>query len=315
MQLEHTANGIDVLHGRQHFTTYVHGTGLPKVILYPFLTPGGAALTRPLHAGPGVDKDHPHHRGVWTAHGAVDGVDFWEEYKPDHGRIIHKEIRRCTSGDIGRLDTTLAWVDATGLTRLLEERTMRFFPLAFDGGSAYAMELEFTLRGHAGRAIVFGDTKEGGLVAARVNPSINATGAGIIYNSEGLSTGPSAKEPEATWGKAARWVAYAGPAGNRAGGAATQATLAILHLPPSFAHPTRWHVRGYGLFAANPFALSYFENKIPGASHDPAKSGAYTLPAGEALHWRCVVIAADGRPSAPQLDAWHGQFAAPAKQQ
>ena len=43
--------------------------------------------------------------------------------------------------------------------------------------------------------------------------------------------------------------------------------IAILNHPASFRYPTYWHVRDYGLFAANPFGLHDFkwgENKDEG---------------------------------------------------
>jgi hypothetical protein len=52
-------------------------------------------------------------------------------------------------------------------------------------------------------------------------------------------------------------------------------------------HPTTWHVRDYGLFAANPFGLHDFEKK-------PAHSGDYTIPAGKALTFRYRFILHEG---------------------
>jgi hypothetical protein len=58
--------------------------------------------------------------------------------------------------------------------------------------------------------------------------------------------------------------------------------------PNSFRYPTRWHVRDYGLFTANPFALKYYE---------PEKgwNGDYTLKKGETLHfhYRLYIHAGD----------------------
>ena len=59
--------------------------------------------------------------------------------------------------------------------------------------------------------------------------------------------------------------------------------IAILDHPGNLRHPTRWHARGYGLCAANPFGLHDFKNV-----KDPI--GAYTLPAGESMTMRYRVI-------------------------
>ena len=52
--------------------------------------------------------------------------------------------------------------------------------------------------------------------------------------------------------------------------------IAILNHPSSFRWPTYWHVRTYGLYAANPFG----DKSFTGRSGD---DGSYTLPAGKKL--------------------------------
>ncbi|MEZ6137854.1 MAG: DUF6807 family protein [Pirellulaceae bacterium] len=54
------------------------------------------------------------------------------------------------------------------------------------------------------------------------------------------------------WGKPAEWVDYVGPIGEKTYG------IAILCHPTTFNYPNRWHVRTYGLFAANPFGVYHF---------------------------------------------------------
>src|SRR2546426_6254040 len=54
------------------------------------------------------------------------------------------------------------------------------------------------------------------------------------------------------WGKRADWVDYYG---NVAG---EDVGIAIFDHPENFRHPTYWHARGYGLFAANPFGTREF---------------------------------------------------------
>ena len=67
-----------------------------------------------------------------------------------------------------------------------------------------------------------------------------AAGTGHIVQSTGVRDG-------ATWGKRAEWCDYYGPVEGQVVG------IAIFDHPSNPAHPTWWHVRDYGLFAANPF--------------------------------------------------------------
>jgi hypothetical protein len=55
--------------------------------------------------------------------------------------------------------------------------------------------------------------------------------------------------------------------------------MAIFDHPSNPRHPTWWHVRDYGLFAANPFGIHDFEKKDKGA-------GDLTVPAGETISFK-----------------------------
>jgi hypothetical protein len=79
------------------------------------------------------------------------------------------------------------------------------------------------------------------------------------------------------WGKPSNWCDYSGEiAGEKVG-------VAILDHPDNPRHPVRWHARGYGLFAANPWGLSVFTN-------DKTQNGAMTLDPGKSLRYRYRVI-------------------------
>ena len=82
----------------------------------------------------------------------------------------------------------------------------------------------------------------------------------------GRSPTPKGITDDAAWGKASPWVDYVGPVDGKTVG------VAILNHPLSFRYPTTWHVRMYGLFAANPFGWHDFGRK---------KSGRYILPKAE----------------------------------
>jgi hypothetical protein len=106
-------------------------------------------------------------------------------------------------------------------------------------------------------------------MAIRLAPPLRLRGEvaqGRCVNSEGV------RDLE-VWGKRARWVDYWGPIGGATVG------VAILDHPGNRAHPTWWHARDYGLFAANPFGAHDFERL-------PAGTGDVRLAAGEALRLR-----------------------------
>jgi hypothetical protein len=92
------------------------------------------------------------------------------------------------------------------------------------------------------------------------------TARGHIVNSEGQTDG-------GTWGKRAAWCDYYGPVDGHVVG------VAIFDHPSNPKHPTWWHVRDYGLFAANPFGVHDFERK-------PAGTGDIKIPSGESLTFK-----------------------------
>ena len=86
---------------------------------------------------------------------------------------------------------------------------------------------------------------------------------GRIVNSLG-------KEDKEAWGQPASWVDYhAEHDGDTLG-------IAILNHPTSYRFPTYWHVRTYGLFAANVFGLHNFKNS-------DEEDGSHELQPGESI--------------------------------
>ena len=259
--------------------------------LYPVYGPGGQALTRhwPMAEAEGEERDHPHHRSLWFAHGAVglaDGskrYDFWTGR--DGSAIVHEQILAAESGEVGVLRTMNAWLAAGGAGEMLrEERTMTFRAGVFDTGQPWRA-VDFDVRLQSGdAAVVLGDTKEG-TMAIRVAPTLRHQGeraAGTMRNSEGV-------EGAAVWGRRAAWVHYSGPVDGKPVG------IAIFDHPGNFRHPTWWHARAYGLFAANPFGVHDFENA--------AKStGDWTIPAGGGLRLRYRLLFYEGEVLKQQLD-------------
>ena len=121
-------------------------------------------------------------------------------------------------------------------------------------------------------------------MAIRLAPTMRVKGEvaqGQILSSEGLRDGD-------TWGKRAAWVDYWGPVDNQTVG------VAIFDHPENPRHPTWWHVRTYGLFAANPFGIHDFEKKADG-------TGDYRVPAGESVRFRYRFLFHHGDPVAADV--------------
>ncbi len=232
------------------FTEYCF-TGAPHVYYYPLLGPGGAPMTRnwPMKEADGEERDHPHHRSLWYSHGLVNGVDFWAE-SPKAGKIVHDKFLEVKSGaESGVIRSANKWIAPDGSVAMTDERTFRVYGRP---GNERLFDFEITLK--AGETeIVLGDTKEGSM-AVRVNESMRLTqpkkqpGKGRIVQSTGV-------EGDKTWGKRAAWCDYSGPVDGMTVG------IAIFDHPSNPKHPTWWHVRDYGLFAANPFGVHDFEKQ------------------------------------------------------
>jgi hypothetical protein len=169
-----------------------------------------------------------------------------------------KVIRSDVENDWG---SRLQWkISRDGEVIATDERTVRIHN---DPG---ARIVDFNITFHASHGdLVFGDTKEGSM-ALRLAPTMRLDGEvaeGHIVNSEG-------DRDHDTWGKRAKWVDYFGPVKGKLVG------VAIFDHPKNPRHPTWWHVRPYGLFAANPFGIHNFEGK-------PDGTGDMKVPAGESV--------------------------------
>lgn len=248
------------------FARYDVTTGPNKPFFYPVFAPGQAQVVRgfPIEPKLGETNDHPHHQGMWFTHGSVNGEDFWSL---SQSKTTHTGFANLISGPIYCGFTAgTAWIGKNGSTIARDTREVRAYIL--DG--ARVMDLTITVRPE-GAPLVFGDTKEGSFGLRLADSMRLRGGGGHIVNSEGITDG-------ATWGKRARWVDYYGPVGDRVVG------VAILDHPSSFRHPTYWHVRDYGLFAANPFGVHDFE---PGKG---ASAGNYTVPVGGAITFRYRLV-------------------------
>lgn len=262
---------VEVTASGEPFAVYLIKSGR-KPVIWPLIGPTGKEMTRayPMRNDPSEEQDHIHQRSFWLTHGDVSGVSFWEE--SEHaGSVVHREFVDLHGGERGVIQTINDWIGPDG-SRLLEETQSLEF--AADEHSRW-IDVDSMLTAIQ-EQVTLGDTKEG-TFGVRVTSSMRVESGlgGEIVNSEG-------ERDDAAWGKRAKWVDYHGPVQGETLG------IAILNHPTSFRYPTYWHVRGYGLFAANPFGLRDFHG-----SDD--FDGRHALQRGEsiALRYRVLLHAGD----------------------
>ncbi len=274
-------------------TRYVTDQG-PKPFYYPLIGPTGTPISRsyPMETVEGETNDHPHQRSLWFTHGKVNDVDFWAE-TPGHGTI--KEVAReaVVSGPgVGLIRTADHWIGPDGAKICEDTRVVR----VYDTSAARILDFDITLKATEG-PVTLGDTKEGAF-GIRVATSMDVTrkeggktvkGDGQIVNAEGLTD-------EDAWGKASSWVDYSGPVDGETVG------VAILNHPSSFRYPTTWHVRTYGLFAANPFGWHDFGQ---------AEGGEVTIPKGQSITLRYRLIFHKGDAESAGIDSDFRSYATP----
>jgi hypothetical protein len=273
----------------KEFTRLVAAADDYKPFFFPVMGPNGKIITRQYPMHPGVEgeaEDHRHHRSMWFNHGSVGGVDFWLEGQ-GKGRIRQTRIRSLSSGPVfGRIATDNEWVTPDGETLLDDSRVITFYPLA---RGQVLLDLTITLKPRA-RPVRFGDTKEGSF-GIRVAASMKEKHGGTIRNSRGQ------EGMKGVWGKPAEWVDYYGKVGGDTVG------VAIFDHPSSFRHPTTWHVRDYGLFAANPFGYRAFKHGTGDGSH--------TLGEGEALELRYGIYIHHDTTGEARVEKVYRGFASP----
>ncbi len=314
--IEHDAGGgVSVKVGGQPFASYVIDQAT-KPYLWPIYGPTGKAMTRAypmqeVDAEPAAQRDHPHHRGLgfglsdagggaWklpdekgdapTEETLSNGGDTWGERRTLEellqrpklvvmatrrlmalGRLQHRAFTQLEANATGAIVAEACdYLDAAGTRFMREDRRLTFHLI----GEARAIDFDQTLIASDGD-IRIGDQTDGGLyIRVPASMAVSSGLGGRIVNSAGQTD-------KDAWGKPAAWCDYHGPVEGEVLG------VAILNHPRSFRAPTRWHVRTYGLFCADPFAQHAFDPTLPDATT--------TIPRGQqlSLHHRFVFHAGD----------------------
>ena len=271
VQLIQGKNSIRVNVDGEPFTELFYGPETFKPYLHPMRAASGTIVTRsyPMAVVEGERQDHPHHTGLWFNHGDVNGLDYWsasgERHGDKFGKIALTKIGEVKSGPKeGSVTAELEWRSGAGEVLVKEQRRMTFH------GDATLRMVDCEFRLTAATKVKFGDTKEGSF-AIRIAAPLNERHSGTLTNAHGLSGEKN------VWGKPSPWMDYSGEINGEKLG------IAIFDHPSNPKHPTYWHVRGYGLFAANVFGEHDFHR-------DESRDGSITLDDGESMTFRYRVV-------------------------
>jgi hypothetical protein len=262
---------VDVEVAGKPFTCLFAGPDTTKPYLHPLRAASGTIISRmyPMEKKEGEVTDHIHHRGLWFSHGDVNGIDFWandpSQLGPKKGKIVLDKILEAKSGSkSGTITASFKWIDPAGKTLLTDVRKW----VIHEHPTLRIVDFEIALTG-VERAS-FNDTKEG-VMALRLATQLDGKHSGKMVSSSG------AEGEKAVWGKAFPWVDYAGTIdGEKLG-------VAIMDHPSNPKHPTYWHSRDYGLFAANVYGERDFFN-------DKSKNGTMVLEPGKTWKFRYRIV-------------------------
>jgi hypothetical protein len=291
---------VDITIDGAAFTSYIWPTSLKKPVLFPLITDSGVTVTRgyPFDPRPNERTDHPHQVGMWFNYSNVNGFDFWnnsDAVKPERrskmGTIVQSRVLSTQSGrNRGELVVESIWM--TGDDKPLIKDTTRY--IFFRRKRIRFIDQITTLQ--ALDRVVFSDARDGlfgirvahwlessqddgktlldssGRPLRREKPVAGDTTAltGVYRTGEGVSG-------ETAWGTRSRWCTLTGRDADK-----HVVTLAVIDNPNNPGYPTYWHVRGYGLFAANPFGQNNFNPKLP-----PSE---YAIEEGKTMTFRYRVI-------------------------
>ena len=291
----HFTKGADRIaisvNGQPFSTLVLRSDAAPKPYLAPLRAASGTIVTRqwPMDPNAKESHDHPHHRGLFIGYVNVNGIDFWgidpSEPHKNAGRIVPHSIDEIRDGaKEGTLATTFDWVDPQGRTLIVEHRTM-----VVRADSPLRI-LDFDITFSANEDLTFYDDKDG-MFAVRVADALNEANGGTLVNAEG------AANEKNTWGHRTSWMDYFGSINGEKLG------IAMFDHPSNPGYPNRFHCRGYGLFAINPFGQHAFDPALPTKNTRLAKGGSLRY------RWRVVIHPGDAKSAdvAGLFRAWVGQ--------
>lgn len=209
-----------------------------KPCFYPLVAHGVNVLRGfPLEEKPGEVKDHPHHTGIYHAFGEVNGREYWSKLPIENKKVLRRE-----AGPVyARLGAENHWGQD-----LVEVQDV----FVLNVGDDALMDWTITLTAAQGPVVFARNVKmaKEGSFAIRVaqglvDPDKKRQGQEIMSDALGNRGEAAIRAAQAPW------VDYSGTVEGKKVG------VAIMNHPSSFRFPTNWHVRAYGLFAANPWLV------------------------------------------------------------
>ncbi|MGA2198217.1 MAG: PmoA family protein [Bryobacteraceae bacterium] len=286
------------------YTTFYLAPGGNKPYVWPLSTASGAVVTRhfPMEEFPGETKDHPHHRGLFFAHGDINGIDFWQTEPGNgppqavpqknagtglwQGSMKLKQVVEARGGaKSGAIKAVFEGLDAFGKPIMTDTRVITFY------SDPLLRTIDYEVVIHPLEKLTFHDTKEGTFGIRLATSMTEEKGGGRMRNAEGKETEKS------VWGKRSAWVDYCGPVDGQTVG------VAIFDNPANPRYPTYWHSRGYGLHAANIFGLHDFTG-------DKSQDGSMTVEPGSELHFRFRVVIHAGDTASAGIAELYGKYIA-----
>ena len=304
---------VDVLVDGMPFTSYIYPTSLKKPVLFPIRDAAGTLITRgfPMEPRPHERTDHPHHVGLWLNYGDVNGVDFWNnsEQAPETakmGTIVHRKVESAKGGaGQGELVVSADWL-LPGGQAVLGERTRLRVPgrprpaLDRPRHHPHGARPEGRLPRQQGRNVRPAGSPRPRADRHQARPLRRCrrpSGTAPVLDNEGVNgayRSSEGKTGDDVWGTRGRWVTLSGTLDGK------PVTVAMLDHPKNPGHPTYWHARGYGLFAANPLGVKVFtEGKSElNFTLEPGRSATFT--------YRVLILSEDA--SAERLEKEYRRF-------
>ncbi len=239
LSIEEAAGGALSIKGPDREITRYHpapqGLKHLKPCFYPLVAHGTNVLRGyPIEERAGEVKDHPHHAGVYHAFGEVNGREYWSKLP-----IENKKVRKEAGPVYARITSENHWGQD-----LAEVQDV----FILNAGADAVMDWTITLTAAQGPVVFAKDAKmaKEGSFAVRVaqglvDPDKKGQGKEIMLDSLGNRGEAAIRAAQAPW------VDYSGTVDGKKVG------VAVMDHPSSFRYPTNWHVRAYGLFAANPW--------------------------------------------------------------